>query len=120
MSQGNIVVGILLGLIALARDAVFAEPVVVSSPGGGVKAEISSEESGIHYSISLDGQQVLAPSSVVIRSDGFLFGKEGTLGTPELHEVNESYPFFGGKSKAVNHARLATLPVTTGGEQYHL
>jgi len=121
MSRVSVVAAILIALVTFARHTALAEPpVTVSSPDGKVKAEISSGESGIHYSISLDGQQVLAPSSVVIQCDGILLGKEGTLGTPEIRDVNESYPFFGGKSKAVNHARVATFPVTTGGEQYHL
>jgi alpha-glucosidase len=97
-----------------------AAPVVVSSPNGSLKAEVSTEGGVLQYSISLDGQQVLAPSEVGIQSDGIAFGKEATVGMPTIRKVDESYAFLGAKSKAVNRARVATMPVTTNGQQYSL
>lgn len=106
--------------ILAAAVPAFADPIVVASPNGGVKAELSTDGGMLRYSVSLDGKQILAPSSVVIQSDGVSFGNQATLGAPAIHEVNETYAFWGAKSKAVNHAREATVPVTSGSEHYNL
>lgn len=93
-----------------------AAPILVSSPNGSVKAEVSTDDGVLRYSISVGGRQVLAPSAVGIQSDGISYGKGASLGTPIVRQINETYPFFGAKSKAVNDARVATVPVTTSGQ----
>jgi alpha-glucosidase len=70
--------------------------------------------------VSSLGQQILAPSDIGILGDGIAFGRNATLGRPTIRQVNESYAFFGAKSKASNRARLATFPVTTHGQAYSL
>lgn len=101
----------LLALLSLAH----AGPVSVASPDGALVARVSDEQGIIRYSITLDGREVLGPSLIGIRSDGVSHGKLGTLGEARRHEVNESYPFFGAKSTAVNRARIVTVPVRADG-----
>jgi len=98
----------------------FADPLVIASPDGGVKAEVSDDGDALHYVVVLDGKQVLGPSTVSIQSDGTIYGRQVTLGKPQIHEANETYAFLGGKSAAVNRARVASIPVTTKGETYTL
>ncbi len=97
-----------------------AKPLVFTSPNGHLTAEISDAGGALHYAVSLDGKQVLAPSTVSIKSDGVVFGTQATLGKPQVHEVRETYAFFGGKSKAVNNARVVSIPLSTNGEKYDL
>ncbi|MEI7911731.1 MAG: glycoside hydrolase family 97 catalytic domain-containing protein [Verrucomicrobiota bacterium] len=103
-----------------AVTSVIASPVSVSSPNGRLMATLSDNGGNIRYTVSLDGTEVLAPSVAGIRSDGIAFGKEGQLGTPEIRKVNETYPFSGAKSVAVNRARVAIVPASTQGQQYKL
>ena len=97
-----------------------ASPVTVSSPDGRVAATISDAGGTISYTVSLDRAQVLASSTVGIRSDGVVFGKTAHLGRARLSTVNETYAFLGGKAKAVNRARVATIPLDTNGYHYSL
>ena len=102
--------------VGFAADTPFS----LSSPNGRLKTTVSDDGGSIHYSVSLDGKEVVAPSVVGVRSDGVDFGRQGTLGTPVIREVNEQYRLFGAKAVAVNHARVATIPVATQGQQYQL
>ena len=105
----------------------FGDPIVVTSPNGGVKAEISVVGGMLRYSVSLDGEPLLGPATVVMQSDGALFGKEGSIGVPEIREVNETYPFLGkiagrqsrresrryrSRQTVRNTASICTLPTT--------
>jgi len=104
-----------------ALTPAFAAPVVVSSPNGSIKATVTDDGGVLRYSVARDGQTVLAPSEVGIQSDGIRYGQDSHLGRPVVRNVNETYPFFGAKARAVNRARVATVPVTgAGGEIYAL
>ena len=110
------VLGVLLSVVWPAS----ATPVTFLSPNGSVKAVVSTDDGVIRYSVSLDGHEVLAPSAIGIQSDGIAFGRNARLGRPEVRSVDESYSLLGGKSKAVNRAHVATVPVTTRGRRYSL
>jgi len=97
-----------------------AKPITILSPDGRVAATISDVGGTISYTVSLDRSQVLAPSTVGIQSDGVVFGKTAHLGQARLRIVNETYAFLGGKAKAVNSARVATIPLDTNGYHYSL
>lgn len=111
---------LVVGALCLAPVPASAAPIVIFSPNRSVKAEVSTDGGTLRYSISLDGQQILAPSEVGVQSDGVAFGKQARLGTASTRLVKETYPFFGAKSKAVNHANVVTVPVTTSGVPYIL
>ena len=97
-----------------------AKPFSLISPNGRLKATVTDDGGNIRYSVSLDGNVVLAPSVVGIRSDGVDCGRNGTLALPVIRVVNEQYPFSGAKPLAVNRARAATVVVTTQGQPYKL
>jgi alpha-glucosidase len=95
-----------------------AKPIVVGSPDGKIKAELSAANGALSYRITVDGKQVLAPSRLGIVADGVELGQDAVLGAPKFRQVNERYKFFGAHSLAVNRAREATVPVTSHGESY--
>ena len=97
-----------LGLSLLG--SAYGKPFSLSSPDGKLKATVSDDGGSIRYSVALNGKEVIAPSIVGIRSDGVDWGKEGTLGAPEVRDVSEQYPFLGAKPVAVNRACTATVP----------
>ena len=57
-----------------------AKPFTIASPNGKVAATISDAGGVVSYTVSLDGSQVLAPSTVRIQSDGLILGKEARFG----------------------------------------
>jgi alpha-glucosidase len=97
-----------------------AEPIIVASPDGTVTAELSAQDGTLRYRVLVDGKQVVAPSALGIRADDVELGQGATLQKPALRTINESYPFRGGKIQAVNQAKEATVPVTTGGQSYEV
>jgi hypothetical protein len=62
----------------------FSAPVAILSPDGRLKAEITDSGGDIRYTISLDGQQVLAQFAVGIQSDEVHYGQDAILGTAVL------------------------------------
>ena len=105
-------------LFGLDRPLEAAEPVVVASPDGAIKAELTSADGVLRYRITVDGSEVLAPSTLGILADGNELGHDAVLGAPTTRSIDEHYSFFGGHSTAVNQAREAAVPVTAGGESY--
>ncbi|MGR4862512.1 glycoside hydrolase family 97 catalytic domain-containing protein [Caulobacter sp. LARHSG274] len=97
-----------------------AKPITISSPSGKVAATISDAGGVVSYTVWLDGAQVLAPSTVSVRSDGVILGRDAQFGKARTRTVNETYAFAGGKAKAVNRARFATIPLDTNGYHYSL
>ncbi len=126
MGRRKIVPGIQKMLRALALSTVMvgiasqstAKTISLSSPSGSVTMQLSDEGGQLRYSVHLDGKMIVSESDVGIQSDGIQYGKNASLGNEERKEINETYPFFGGKSKAINQANLVTVPVVTNGETY--
>jgi alpha-glucosidase len=93
-------------------------PYTVSSPDGRVRAELSTTDATLRYRITVDGDEVLAPSEIGIRSDGVDIGSDVSLGTIERTSVDEQYDFFGAHSIAVNQANEGSVPATSGSESF--
>jgi alpha-glucosidase len=107
-----------LSLSGLARPMKAAVPIEVASPDGAIKLELTATDGLLRYRVLVDGNQVLAPSTLGIRSDGIELGSNAVLGVPTFRSIDESYSFHGGLSTAVNQAREASVPVNAGGESF--
>ncbi len=94
------------------------KPIVVASPDGKVRAELSTTSGALAYRITVDGRPLLALSKMGIRSDNAELGQDVSLGKPKFRSVNEQYRFFGAHSVAVNRANEATVPAASNGESY--
>lgn len=97
-----------------------AAPVNVSSPDGTIKVDLTDDGGQLSYRVSVDNQQVVAPSKLGILSDDIEFGRNATLGKAKFSKVNETYRYFGAHAEAVNRARLATIPVTSQNQSYQV
>ncbi len=93
-------------------------PYTVTSPNGRLTAELTTTGNVLRYQVTVDGQQVLAPSEIGIRSDGMELGRNVVLGTLTRNSVDEQYDFFGGRSLAVNKANEASVLALSGNESY--
>ena len=102
----------------LASQTHPAHPVIVSSPDGRMRAELSVSNGMLRYRIVVDGKQVLAPSRIGIESDDVELGQGVTLGSAKSRKVDEHYHLFGAHAEAVNHANEATVPALSHGQSY--
>ena len=93
-------------------------PVIVPSPDGRLRAELSDLDGVLTYRIVVDGKQLLAPSKMGIESDDVELGQDVTLGSAKPHKVDEHYRFFGAHAEATNRANEATVPVQSHGQSY--
>lgn len=103
---------------AFAGTTHTAGPVIVSSPDGKVRAELSAADGSLRYRVVADGKQVLAPSAMGIETDDVELGQEVTLGAVQTRKVDEHYRFFGAHAEAVNRANEATVSAQSHGQSY--
>lgn len=99
--------------VALSAAAVGAEGVEVASPNGKVRIQVSaSRERQLQYSVTLGKTAVIETSPLGITVDGVRLGEGVQLGAAERYRINETYPWNGGHSTAVNNAHGAKIAVT--------
>jgi alpha-glucosidase len=105
-------------VLGLSRPTPAANPIIVTSPDGKVKVELSAADGTVRYRVMVDRKQILAPSRIGVLSNGVELGEDAVLGKPRPHKVNEQYKLFGAHSVAVNRAEEATVPVRSHGESF--
>ncbi|HSI82445.1 MAG: glycoside hydrolase family 97 catalytic domain-containing protein [Candidatus Methylacidiphilales bacterium] len=105
-----------LSIAGFCPASAIAAPFKVTSPDGTVAAEVSDVGGELRYTIKVDGREVLSASPVGLRADGVEYGSNATLGEPAIRTINEKYRYWGGRSQAVNNARVATAAVTASGQ----
>ncbi|HBF35001.1 TPA: glycoside hydrolase family 97 [Candidatus Sumerlaeota bacterium] len=110
----------ILSILGITGTFATAAPVIVTSPDGTIKTELTAEGGTLRYRILVDGKQVLAPSALGIQSDDVELGHNVTLGAVKTRDINEKYPSRGTRAEAVNHAKEATVSATAGGQSYEV
>ena len=105
-------------LTSLGGQTPAAQPIVVVSPDGRVRAELSATKGVLRYRVMVDGQQVLAPSSLGVRVDDVEFGQGVTLGGAHLRKVDERYRLFGAHAVAIDRANEAEVAALSHGEAF--
>ena len=109
---------ILLSSLSFAMVSLLgAAPVSVASPDKRVVATVVVNDSqGLQLSITREKKKVLENILLGTVIDGKDIGKKVAIsGSGKLSELNTSYPWFGSKSRIVNHCNYLILPVKTEG-----
>jgi alpha-glucosidase len=78
------------------------EQVQVASPDGNVKLTILPNAERLTFNVTLGNTTVLEPSTIVMKLDGYDLSAGIVFGKVERYEVNETYPWHGVHSTAVN------------------
>jgi alpha-glucosidase len=94
--------------------------VTVQSPGSGLQITVDVDAGRLVYSVSLKGKAVVEQSELGVTVGGVDLGAGATLGAAVTSTLNETYPWRGVKSQAVNHYNGAVIPVTKGSQSYSL
>jgi hypothetical protein len=76
------------------------KPILVASPNGKLKAELSATNGDLSYRVTVDGKQVIAPSRLGVLGDDVELGQGVTLGAARRHRASEQYRFFGAHAVA--------------------
>lgn len=95
--------------------------VTVASPSGDARITVDVNGSGrLVYKVDYKGKAVVEESELGVTVGGADLGAGVTLGAATTSTVNESYPWRGVKSLAVNHYNGAVIAVTKGSQSYSL
>jgi alpha-glucosidase len=92
-----------------AQRVVPFEPVVVASPDGQVKFTLAPNPERLTFSVTLGGTSVIEPSAIRLVVDGIDFGAGVAFEKIERSEIDETYPWVGAHSTAVNRCNVAVI-----------
>jgi alpha-glucosidase len=96
-------------LLGAAPPGFAAGEARVVSPDGKVQLEVSLRDGRLCYAISFNKQPVIEASSLSLSVDGATLTDNVELGEVRNYQVNETYPWRGVHSRAVNHCNGATV-----------
>ena len=85
------------------------EEVQVVSPDGNVKLTIGSNAERLTFTVTLGSKTVIEPSPIVMKVDDYDLSSGVVFGKVERYEINESYPWHGAHSTAVNRCNSAQI-----------
>jgi alpha-glucosidase len=85
------------------------EEVEVSSPDGRVKFTVLSNAERLSYKVTMGDVTVIDPSPIVVDVDGFDLASGVVFKTLERYEIDETYPWHGVHSTAVNKCNGAKI-----------
>ena len=102
----------LLSMIMTSSVLAWAGDVIVSSPNEKLQVTISDAGGRLYYSVTLDGQQVLQPSALGLKTSIGDFTTQLSILTTNLSPLTSSYEMRGTKaSSATYKANTLTLDV---------
>ena len=98
---------------ALSLTAFASEVTTLSSPDSRVQFRIAVRENGqLAYSVTRNAKPVLETSALAMIVDGVNLGQGVETGKTDRYRLNETYPWHGVHSTAVNRANGLRLAVT--------
>jgi len=78
------------------------EQVQVTSPDGSVKLTVLPNAERLTFTVTMGSMTVLDPSTIVMKLDGYDLSSGVVFGSVDSYEINETYPWHGAHSTAVN------------------
>lgn len=86
------------------------------APGGRLKAEIGTDDTGhLAWRLEAIGVHVVDVSEAGVRVAGSDYGAGVTIGKPALRTINQRFPWRGPDSERRERCRVAEFPVRSGG-----
>ncbi|MBN1507531.1 MAG: glycoside hydrolase family 97 N-terminal domain-containing protein [Sedimentisphaerales bacterium] len=85
------------------------QAVQVISPDGSVKLTIGPNAERLSFTVTLRDKMVIDPSTLVMKVDDYDLSSGVVFDRVERYEINESYPWYGAHSIAVNHCNGARI-----------
>jgi alpha-glucosidase len=87
--------------------------VTVASPDGRVQFVLSANAAGrLEYTVTFNSKNIVDPSPLGIVVDGADLAAEAQIGKTESYSVNETYPWYGPHSTAVDHCNGVKVALT--------
>jgi alpha-glucosidase len=85
----------------------------VASPDGQVRFQLSSSAQGhLEYTVAFHSKNIVDPSAMGIVVDGADLGGGAVIGAAENYKIDETYPWYGAHSMAVDRCNGAKVALT--------
>jgi alpha-glucosidase len=88
------------------------QEVQVTSPDGKIKFTILPDAERLAFTVSLGNTIVIEPSSIVMKLDGYDLSSGVVFNNVERYSIDESYPWYGAHSTALNQCNGAKVSLT--------
>jgi alpha-glucosidase len=85
------------------------QEVQVVSPDGNVKWTVGPNAERLTFTVTLGGKTVIEPSTLVMKVDDYDLSSGVVFDRAERYEINETYPWHGAHSTAVNRCNGARI-----------
>ncbi|MDP4274377.1 MAG: glycoside hydrolase family 88 protein [Bacteroidota bacterium] len=103
---------ILLGILGFSMPCFPASVSVdLSSPDGSVQFKVTSIKKQLYYTVLMNGKTVIEPSPMVMKVDSLVITKNIRIGEVNRYTINETYPWYGLHSTAIDHCNGAQLTI---------
>lgn len=101
----------LLVFLLASSTARAADPLTLASPNGQVEFRLALQDARLSYAVAFQGKPVIETSALGIVVDGLNLAEGGQLGKAERYRTNETYPWYGVHSTAVDRSNGAKFQV---------
>jgi len=95
-----------------SQRVVLMKEVQVASPDGKVKFTVGSNPERLTYTVTLENTTVIEPSRFDMKMDGYELSSGVVFNNLEVYDINETYPWHGAHSTAVNRCNGAKISLT--------
>jgi alpha-glucosidase len=93
---------------------------VLESPNGNVAANVFEDAGHLSIKVARNGETVLLPSPIGMVLDGVDLGENANIVSTESYSVDETYPWNGNHSTAVNRCNGAKINLKSKGVEWQL
>jgi len=91
---------------------VHMQEVQVTSPHGKIKFTVLPDAERLAFTVTMGNTIVIEPSSIVMKLDGYDLSSGVVFNNLERYSIDESYPWLGAHSTAVNRCNGAKISLT--------
>jgi alpha-glucosidase len=107
-------IGLILLVMACPTVLFAAGNITIYSPDKQLRLEVFDRAGTVSYSVYYRDKPVINTSAMQISIDKVMFTDKATIGASTTYTVNESYPWYGAHSVAVNHYNGAKIKLLHG------
>ena len=103
-----------------STDLFAADTTSILSPSGSVQFKIFNSGDQLSFTILYGGNIIIERSSLVMTVDGKPITSNSKMGKIEKYKINESYPWLGAHSTAINRCNGAMISVNNNSNSFTL
>jgi alpha-glucosidase len=106
--------------ISNAQSEISVSPVLISSPDGKIKFSVLTKNDQLQYSVKYNNEAVITLSRLGLVINGTTYGTRITTSQVVRYKLNETYPYRGVHSIAINKCNGAKISIVSAGKPYVL